>query len=108
MGAGSGGGGPGFLPPPTPPPAPPPPPSQWAQAAEAGLPRGSILAFEIGNEPDIYSHADWMAITAGRPYLGRTVPYALTPRDYIRDFLTYARALRQVAPQAPAAPRRPG
>ncbi|HET8979595.1 MAG TPA: hypothetical protein VFN87_15640 [Solirubrobacteraceae bacterium] len=74
--------------------------SQWAQAAEAGLPRGSILAFEIGNEPDIYSHADWMAITAGRPYLGRTVPYALTPRDYIRDFLTYARALRQVAPQA--------
>ena len=38
----------------------------WASAAEHGLPRHSIVGFEIGNEPDIYSHRGWIATTAGR------------------------------------------
>ena len=32
----------------------------WARAAEAELPRGSIVGFEIGNEPDIYSRWFWL------------------------------------------------
>ena len=87
--------------------------AQWARAARAGLPAHSIEAFEVGNEPDIYSRADWVAITAGRGLDGhgaglvgghgfgaRALPAALTARDYVRDFHAYAAALGQVAPQA--------
>ncbi len=90
--------------------------AQWARAAKAGLPPHSIDAFEVGNEPDIYSRADWLAITAGRGLDGRsagwvggwvgghrsagaTLPAALTARDYVRDFHAYAGALGEVAPQ---------
>jgi len=77
--------------------------AQWARAAEARLPHGSIVAFEVGNEPDIYSRADWMAITAGRqlsgrPSFGRPLPATLTARSYAADFRDYAEALEQVAP----------
>jgi Glycosyl hydrolase family 79 C-terminal beta domain len=72
--------------------------TQLAQAAEAALPRGSIIGFEIGNEPDIYTRHAWLGITAGRQYLGRALPSALTPAVYVHDFRTYALALRQVAP----------
>jgi hypothetical protein len=77
--------------------------TQLAQAAEAALPRGSIVGFEIGNEPDIYTRHAWLAITAGRQYLGRALPSALTPAVYVRDFRAYAAALRQVAPHIPLA-----
>jgi len=78
--------------------------AQWARAAQEELPRHSILAFEVGNEPDIYSQADWRAMIAGsrleaRQFAGPTLPDALTARDYVRDFAIYARALREVAPQ---------
>lgn len=77
--------------------------SQWARAAESGLPHSSIIAFEVGNEPDIYSRADWLAITAGsrfaaRPSPGRSLPATLTARHYVGDFGEYSRALAQVAP----------
>ncbi len=91
--------------------------AQWARAAKAGLPPHSIEAFEVGNEPDIYSRADWVAITAarglegrsagwvggrvgGHRFTSRTLPAALTARDYARDFRAYASALGEVAPQA--------
>ena len=45
--------------------------AQWAHAARSALPPRSIDAFEVGNEPDIYSRADWLAITAGRGLDGR-------------------------------------
>ncbi|HEX3975610.1 MAG TPA: glycosyl hydrolase family 79 C-terminal domain-containing protein [Solirubrobacteraceae bacterium] len=82
--------------------------AQWARAAGAGLPPHSIEAWEVGNEPDIYSRADWLAITAGRGLEGRSggrrfggaaLPAALTARDYVRDFHAYAGALGEVAPQ---------
>ena len=78
--------------------------AQWARAAQAALPRHSIVAFEVGNEPDIYSRADWRAIVAGRRFDGRALagtalPDAMTARDYVRAFSIYARALAQVAPQ---------
>ena len=47
--------------------------AQWARAATAGLPPRSIEAFEVGNEPDIYSRADWLAMTAGSALAGRGV-----------------------------------
>ncbi|HTU96561.1 MAG TPA: glycosyl hydrolase family 79 C-terminal domain-containing protein [Solirubrobacteraceae bacterium] len=82
--------------------------AQLAGAARSALPRGSIEAFEVGNEPDVYSRADWLAITAdrgldgrlpGRHTAGVALPAALTARDYLRDFRAYAAALSQVAPQ---------
>jgi hypothetical protein len=94
--------------------------AQWARAAKAGLPPRSIDAFEVGNEPDIYSRADWLAITAERGLSGRgagwvggrvgdrvgghrfatALPAALTAGDYVRDFHVYAGALDAVAPRA--------
>jgi hypothetical protein len=86
--------------------------AQWARAATSALPPHSIDAFEVGNEPDVYSRADWLAITAdrgldghvaGRVSGGRgtevSLPAALTARDYVRDFRAYAAALDQAAPQ---------
>jgi hypothetical protein len=83
--------------------------AQWARAATSHLPPHSIDAFEVGNEPDIYSRADWLAITAGRglqtrgggrQFGGITLPTALTAPDYVRDFRAYADALQAVAPRA--------
>jgi hypothetical protein len=98
--------------------------AEWARAAKAGLPPQSIKALEVGNEPDVYSRADWLAITAGRGLeergagwvggrvggwvggwvgghriTGETLPAALTARDYAHDFRAYAAALGQVAPR---------
>ena len=53
--------------------------AQWARAAKAGLPPHSIEAFEVGNEPDIYSRADWLAITAGRGLEGRSAGWVGGP-----------------------------
>jgi hypothetical protein len=77
--------------------------AQWARAAESRLPHGSIVAFEVGNEPDIYSRADWLAITAGsrfagKPSAARSLPATLSAGDYATDFRAYARALALVAP----------
>jgi hypothetical protein len=73
----------------------------WAQAAEQALPRHSIIGFEIGNEPDIYSHAGWAATTAGKMIAGDQLPLVLTPADYAADFRAYAAALHQVVPRVP-------
>ncbi|MGH2858738.1 MAG: glycosyl hydrolase family 79 C-terminal domain-containing protein [Solirubrobacteraceae bacterium] len=80
----------------------------WARAAQAGLPRGSIVGFEVGNEPDIYSRADWRAIIAqrspgARRRLRLRLPPRLTAGGYVTDFLADAHALRDVAPAVPLA-----
>jgi Glycosyl hydrolase family 79 C-terminal beta domain len=82
--------------------------AQWARAARAALPRHGIAAFEVGNEPDIYSLADWRAFIEGRRFLRRggllpSLPETLTASHYLRDFRAYARALDQVAPDVPLA-----
>lgn len=51
-----------------------------ARAALARLPAGSVRGFEIGNEPDRFGNG-----------------YSVD--DYARDFRTYARALKRVAPR---------
>ncbi|MFL5859661.1 MAG: hypothetical protein ACJ780_02620, partial [Solirubrobacteraceae bacterium] len=77
--------------------------AQWARAAQAGLPRHSIIAFEVGNEPDIYSRGDWRTVIAGRRFDGRllagpSLPPVLTARDCVRDFRGYAATRDEVAP----------
>jgi Glycosyl hydrolase family 79 C-terminal beta domain len=74
--------------------------ARWARAANRYLPRGSIIGFEIGNEPDIYSRWQWLA------QLGRAPEAALLPRrlsagTYLNDFRAYAHALARVAPHVP-------
>lgn len=73
----------------------------WARAAESGLPPRSIIGFEVGNEPDIYSRANWFAATGGRLMDGRLLPVRLTPENYVADFRADAAAIRQVAPNVP-------
>jgi len=77
--------------------------ASWASRASANLPKGSILGFEIGNEPDIYSHRFWLRVTAaGLHGTGRNaLPVALSPSGYADSFLSYSRALTQVAPGIP-------
>lgn len=73
--------------------------AQWARAASLALPRRSIIGFEIGNEPDIYSRADWLAALT-RVARG-ILPSDISATGYDRDFRSYARVLSQVAPGVP-------
>lgn len=77
---------------------------RWARVATAGLPRGSVAGFEIGNEPDIYSQEYWRAMTAHGRLDGdgpADLPRDLTPGGYARDFAAYARLLARAAPGVP-------
>ena len=73
----------------------------WADAAETALPHGSIIGFEVGNEPDIYSHSYWAATIARSPLEARPLPLELTPDSYVAKFNTYAQVLAQGAPDVP-------
>ena len=75
----------------------------WAQAAKRYLPPHSIVGFEIGNEPDIYSRWNWLRTlgpSQGGPAL---LPRRLSAAKYISDFREYAHALARVAPDVPLA-----
>jgi hypothetical protein len=74
--------------------------SLWAQTAEAQFPRGSILGFEIGNEPDIYSRDDWLDALKGPRGLNKLLPQRISAAQYARDFVDYARVIRRFAPDA--------
>lgn len=73
----------------------------WAQEAEAAMPKGSILGFEVGNEPDLYSRAFWVQATDAVRFEGRALPNDITPASYVRDFDTYSRVLSGVVPHVP-------
>ena len=90
----------------------PPMAARWARAALNALPRGSVLGFEIGNEPDLY-HQEFPYRLAGgeRPGAAAGVQAdartmfgepSLTPSfsisTYLEDFRSYARALGAVRP----------
>lgn len=72
---------------------------QWARAAEAALPAESVVGFEIGNEPDIYSLASWRRLTRG--VAATSLPARMTARGYARSYLTYAKPLARVDPGIP-------
>ena len=75
--------------------------ARWARAAARRLPRRSIAGFEVGNEPDIYSHTFWAAMTAGEMVGGQRLPLAVTPAAYAADFRAYASALAGASPGVP-------
>jgi hypothetical protein len=75
--------------------------ARWARAAAESLPRGSILGFEVGNEPDLYARRYWSWVIA-HPAVGPSVlPKDLSPTSYSRDYQAYANALARVAPRVP-------
>ena len=73
----------------------------WARAAETSLPHGSIIGFEVGNEPDLYTHSFWAATVARSPLDARPLPLELTPDSYVDDFNAYAQVLGEGAPDIP-------
>jgi Glycosyl hydrolase family 79 C-terminal beta domain len=78
--------------------------AQWAQAAEAELPRGSIVGFEVGNEPDIYSHHYWrLAISRAAPGAHLALPRSISASNYVKDFQSYGQQLRSLTSRAPLA-----
>ena len=71
----------------------------FAREAEAVLPHGSILGFEIGNEPDLYHRAFWRRLAlATEPFGRRVLAPNIGPSRYVTDFDQYARAVSSVAP----------
>jgi hypothetical protein len=69
----------------------------WARVAEAKLPRHSIIGFEIGNEPDLYSRTQWQtSIVDGRA--ARLLPEQITGSSYAEAFAAYSSALSGVDP----------
>jgi hypothetical protein len=78
----------------------------WASEAGDVMPPGSLIGYEIGNEPDLYSQSFWLATTQGDRFGGPVLPRAITPRTYAADYRAYARMLapiiRGVALLAPA------
>ncbi len=77
--------------------------AQWARAAEALLPRRSIVGFEVGNEPDLYAHWYWLASIGRTRLAAEILPRALSAGIYTHDFQAYAHALSTIAPGVPLA-----
>ncbi|MBV8219050.1 MAG: hypothetical protein JO325_11345, partial [Solirubrobacterales bacterium] len=73
----------------------------WARAAETTLPRGSIIGFEVGNEPDLYERKYWEATMARSPLESSPLPLEVTASSYVADFDDYARVLGEGAPDIP-------
>ncbi len=73
----------------------------WARAAETALPHGSIIGFEIGNEPDLYVRRWWIAMLDSSPLATRALPFEVTPDSYVQDFAAYAGVLGEHAPDIP-------
>ena len=68
--------------------------ARWAKTALAGLPRGSVSAFEVGNEPDIYNQSQGQHMTRGPG--APPAPSHITAGSYARSFAAYARAVARV------------
>ncbi len=75
--------------------------ADWADAAVDRLPRGSIIGFEIGNEPDVYARDFWIYRLGGATFDAGLLPKAITARSYVSDYDAYARALATAAPDIP-------
>lgn len=75
--------------------------AQWAGAAIAALPRGSIVGLEIGNEPDVYTHAGWLAVLGGPASSRAPLPESISSSSYVEAFQDYAAALGRVGAGLP-------
>lgn len=70
----------------------------WAHAAMTELPRGSLMDYEIGNEPDLYSRRYWASVFAPVEPLVRDLPDFVTPTSYVKLFGTYSAVLSRISP----------
>jgi hypothetical protein len=70
--------------------------AKWASTAERKLPHGSVIGFEIGNEPDTYNPRSFMT-TTGNGH----VPRRMTAATYAAAYGAYDRALDRAVPQIP-------
>jgi hypothetical protein len=77
--------------------------ARWAAVAGRAFPPGSIAAYEIGNEPDIYERSAWLAELAHAALAARVLPADLTARRYVHDFHAYVGALARAVPRTPVA-----
>ncbi len=73
----------------------------WAQEAEAVMPKGSIIGFEVGNEPDLYNQSFWLLATERDRFDARVLPKDITASDYAQDFNAYSRVLAHTVPGVP-------
>ena len=76
----------------------------FAAAAVNALPRASVAAFEVGNEPDLYWRQPWLEkqrirTTSANVPLDWSRDYSAL--DYRRDYVDYARALAATVPGIP-------
>ena len=62
----------------------------WARAAQKAMPPGSIIGYEIGNEPDLYSQSFWRNATEGDRFDDKVLPAAISPSSYVQDYGRYA------------------
>lgn len=72
----------------------------FARAAARTLPHGSLMALEIGNEPDLYKNQPWLSkeqVASTRGVHGKW-PLSYSYPQYHRDWLVYARSLRRALP----------
>jgi hypothetical protein len=70
----------------------------WADAAMTLLPRGSLLDYEIGNEPDLYSRRYWATVFSPLGVLVRDLPLDVTPESYVKLFNGYSPVLGRISP----------
>ena len=75
--------------------------AQVAAVAERLLPPGSIMGFEVGNEPDLYDHAGRLAKLSRHAHGFYVVRRPMSPARYVADFDAYARVLAPIAPRTP-------
>ncbi len=78
--------------------------SPYLAAAEAralidGSQPGSVMAFEVGNEPELYGSFPWYRTADGRGVRGRPRTYGITA--FLRDFAQFPGALPNVALAGP-------
>ncbi|HEY2161486.1 MAG TPA: glycosyl hydrolase family 79 C-terminal domain-containing protein [Solirubrobacteraceae bacterium] len=79
--------------------APPVTAVRWAHAAMTELPRGSLLDYEIGNEPDLYTRRYWATVFSPLGLLVRDLPVEVTPSSYVKLFGAYSTVLGRISPR---------
>jgi hypothetical protein len=70
------------------------------EEAQKVMPPGSVMGYEIGNEPDLYNRAFWSQVTRSHRPRVVVLPQAITARSYADDYDAYSRAFAHVAPRA--------
>jgi hypothetical protein len=74
--------------------------ANWAQTAVTHLPPGSVIGFEIGNEPDVYSPAGFKRKSGARK-IPRKIEPKMTARHYAVEYGQYDQALDLAVPNIP-------